>query len=200
VYLPVIEPRVEQSIMPTSMTLVIRSVVPPLTLAAAVREAVADLDSGLSVGQVRTMDSIVRAARGRETFVGALLLLAAAVSLFLGVVGIYGSVAQVVTGRTREIGIRMALGAQPAGVLRMVVTGSMRAVLVGATAGVMVALVATRLLSALLYGVEPRDPVILLSVTTVLGLAAVTAALAPPAVRSTSPLSRRCAATAETSA
>jgi predicted lysophospholipase L1 biosynthesis ABC-type transport system permease subunit len=177
VYVPVIEPRVEQSITPTSMTLVIRSVLPPLTLSAAVREAVTGVDPGLSVGQVRTMDSIVRAARGRETFVGALLLLAAAVSLFLGVVGIYGSVAQVVSRRTREIGIRMALGAQRAEVLRMVVTGSMRAVLLGAALGLIVALAATRMLSALLFGVEPRDPVILLSVTTILGLSAVAAAL-----------------------
>jgi predicted permease len=177
VYVPVIEPRVEQSITPTSMTLVIRSVLPPLTLTAAVREAVAAVDPGLSVGQVRTMESIVGTARGRETFVGALLLLAAAVSLFLGAVGIYGSVAQVVSRRTREIGIRMALGAQRAEVLRMVVTGSMRAVLLGAALGLIVALAATRMLSTLLFGVEPRDPVILLSVTTILGLSAVAAAL-----------------------
>jgi ABC-type antimicrobial peptide transport system permease subunit len=168
---------VEQSITPTSMTLVIRSVLPPLTLTAAVREAVAAVDPGLSVGQVRTMESIVGTARGRETFVGALLLLAAAVSLFLGAVGIYGSVAQVVSRRTREIGIRMALGAQRAEVLRMVVTGSMRAVLLGAALGLIVALAATRMLSTLLFGVEPRDPVILLSVTTILGLSAVAAAL-----------------------
>ena len=108
---------------------------------------------------------------------GALLLLAAAVSLFLGVVGIYGSVAHVVTRRTREIGIRMALGARRAEVMRMVVTGSMWAVLVGAALGLAVSFAGTRMLSALLFGVEPRDPVILLAVTGILLSAAVAAAL-----------------------
>jgi putative ABC transport system permease protein len=173
----VIEPRVEQSITPTNMTLAIRTHVEPLALSAAVRKAIEAVDPGLSLGRVRSMDSIVRSARARETFVGALLLLAAAVSLFLGVVGIYGSVAHVVTSRTREIGIRMALGARRADVVRMVVTGSMWAVLAGAVLGVAVALAGTGMLSALLFGVEPRDPVIFLAVTGVLLSAAIAAAL-----------------------
>jgi putative ABC transport system permease protein len=177
VYVPVIEPRVEQSITPTNMTLAIRTRIAPLEVGAAVRDAIATVDPGLSVGQVRTMDSIVLAARAREAFVGALLLLAAAVSLFLGVVGIYGSVAHVVTRRTREIGIRMALGARRGEVVRMVVMGSMWTVLAGAALGLVVAFAGTRMLSALLFGVEPRDPAILLAVTAVLLSAAVAAAL-----------------------
>jgi predicted lysophospholipase L1 biosynthesis ABC-type transport system permease subunit len=177
VYVPVIEPRVEQSIIPTTMTLVMRTHVPPHTLGPAVRNAIEAVDPGLSVAQVRSMDSIVRTARARETFVGALLLLAAAVSLFLGVVGIYGSVAHVVTRRTREIGIRMALGAPRGEVIRMVVTGAMSAVLIGATLGLAASLAGTRMLAALLFGVGPRDPVILLGVTGVLVFAAVAAAL-----------------------
>src|SRR5258708_6811338 len=177
VYVPVIEPRVEPSLTPTNMRLVIRTQVAPLALGAAVREAIADVDPALSVGQVRTMDSIVRAARATEAFVGALLLLAAAVSLLLGVVGIYGSVAHVVTRRTREIGIRMALGARHAEVIRMVVTGSMRAVLVGAALGLGVAFAGTRMLSAFLFEVGPRDPVTFLTVTGVVLSAAGAAAL-----------------------
>ena len=84
------------------------------------------------------MDSIVHAARAKEAFVGVLLLLPAAVSVFLGIVGIYGSVAHVVTRRTREIGIRIALGAHGAEVIRMVAMGSMWAVLVGAALGLVV--------------------------------------------------------------
>jgi len=177
VYVPVFDQPVEQSIVPTNMTLVVRTAVPPLALAAAVRDAIGDVDPDLTVGQVRTMDAIVRAARAREAFVGVLLLLAATVSLFLGVVGVYGSVAHVVTDRTREIGIRIALGARPPEVLRMVVAGSMNAVIVGSLLGVVLALQATGMLGALLFGVQPRDPVIFAAVTGVLLLSAGTSAL-----------------------
>jgi predicted permease len=177
VYIPVTDPPVEPSIVPTNMTLVIRTAVPPLAVAASVRDAIAEVDPDLTVGQVRTMDAIVRAARAREAFVGVLLCLAATVSLFLGVVGVYGSVAHGVSDRTREIGIRMALGARHAEVVRMVVTGSMRAVLIGAALGGLLALESTPVLSALLFGVEPRDPAILLTVTAILLLAAIGAAL-----------------------
>jgi ABC-type antimicrobial peptide transport system permease subunit len=151
--------------------------VSPLALAGAVRATIAEVDPGLSVGQVRTMDAIVGAARSREAFVGALLLLAAAVSLFLGVVGIYGSVAHVVRHRTREIGIRLALGARPAEVVRTVVTGSMGAVFVGAALGLAMTLAGTGMLSDLLFGVAPRDPLVILAVTGALLSAAAGAAL-----------------------
>lgn len=121
------------------------------------------------------MESIVQAARATEAFVGLLLLLAAAVSLFLGSVGIYGGVAHVVRQRTREIGIRLALGARRADVLRMVVSGSLAAVSTGAALGLVVAVAGSRLLRALLFGVEPGDPAIVLMATAVLlstGLAA----------------------------
>jgi predicted lysophospholipase L1 biosynthesis ABC-type transport system permease subunit len=175
VYIPVIEPSVELSIVPTDMCLLVRTQGPPLALAAAIRDAIAAVDPDLRVGQIRTMDSIVRAARARETFVGALLLLATAVSVFLGFVGVYGSVAHVVKGRTREIGIRMALGARRAEVIRMVTTGSTWAVLAGVVLGLAVALAGTGTLRALLFGVEPRDPVIFLAVTAVLSSAAMAA-------------------------
>jgi putative ABC transport system permease protein len=177
VYIPLIEPAVEPSIVPTDVSLVIRVAGAPLTLAAAVRHTIAEVDPGLSVGQVRTMDSIVSAARSREAFVGVLLLVAAAVSLFLGVVGIYGSVAHVVKRRTREIGIRLALGARPAEVIQNVVMGSLGAVFVGAALGLVIAFAGTGMLSALLFGVAPRDPFVILAVTGVLLSAAAAAAL-----------------------
>jgi ABC-type antimicrobial peptide transport system permease subunit len=168
VYIPVIEPTVEPSIVPTNMSLFIRASVDPLTLAAAARDTVTAVDPALSVGRVRTLDSIVRAARAREAFVGALLLLAAAVSLFLGSVGIYGGVAHVVRQRTREIGIRMALGARRADVIRMVVKGSLAAVAIGAGLGLVFAFAGSRMLRALLFGVEPGDPGIIAASTGVL--------------------------------
>jgi putative ABC transport system permease protein len=135
------------------------------------------VDPSLSVGQVETMDAIVRRARGREAFVGALLLLAAVVSLFLGTVGIYGSVTQVVKRRTREIGIRVTLGAGRAEVVRMVAENSLRAALVGTGCGLVVALAATKALQSILFDVEPNDPGSLIVVTALLLTAAIAAAL-----------------------
>jgi putative ABC transport system permease protein len=177
VYIPVIDPPVEQSIVPTNMRLVVRARVPLVSLATAVRTAVASVDPDLSVGQIQTMDSIVGAARAPEAFVGMLLLLAATVSLFLGAIGIYGSVAQVVRRRTREIGIRLALGARRVEVVRMVASGSMRAVLLGGALGLAVALSAARTLASLLFGVDAHDPIIFFAVTGGLVSAASAAAL-----------------------
>jgi predicted permease len=177
VYIPIVEPNVEQEIVPTNMTLAIRTDDAPLALMAAVRDAVLAVAPALTISKVRTMDAIVRAARSREAFVGALLLLAAVVSLFLGVVGIYGSVAHLARQRTREIGIRTALGAPRASVIHLVVAGSMRAVLVGASMGLAVALAGTRALGALLFGVPARDPTIFLAATVLLLFAALAAAL-----------------------
>lgn len=177
VYMPVIDPPVEQSIVPTTMRLVVQAHVPLLSLATAVREAVASVDPDLSVGRIQTMDSIVGAARAREAFVGLLLLLAAVVSLFLGAIGIYGSVAQVVQRRTREIGIRLALGSSRAEVVRMVTAGSVRAVLVGSALGLVVSLPTARLLGSLLFGVDAHDPMVFLAVTGSLVSAAGAAAL-----------------------
>jgi putative ABC transport system permease protein len=177
VYIPLIDPPVELSIVPTNMTLMIRTHTPPLTIADAVRDAVAAVEPALSIGGIRTMDSIVGAARSTETFVGTLLLFAAAVSLFLGVVGIYGSVAQMVRHRTREIGIRLALGASRADVVRMVSRGALSAVVVGAFLGLVAVLAGTRMLSALLFGVAPRDPVSILLVIGILFGSGVLAAL-----------------------
>jgi predicted permease len=177
VYIPVIEPRVELEIVPINMSLVVRSSVPPLTLVSAVRAAVDATSPYLSVGRVRTMDAIVHAARAREAFVGAVLVVAAAISLFLGAVGIYGSVANLVRLRTREIGIRLALGASAHEVVRSVAGGSLGAVVVGAALGIGLALAGTEALRSLLFGVEPADPMVFAIVTVLLVTAAAAAAL-----------------------
>jgi ABC-type antimicrobial peptide transport system permease subunit len=142
-----------------------------------VKETVAAVEPALSVGRIQTMDAIVRASRSRETFVGTLLLLAAAASLFLGVVGIYGGVAQTVRHRTREIGIRVALGAGRAEVIRIVAAGALSAVVAGAVLGIATLLAGTGLLSALLFEVAPRDPISILAVIAILFVSSVLAAL-----------------------
>ena len=95
----------------------------------------------------------------------------AALALVLGVVGVYGVTSYLVAQRTREVGLRLALGAQPAQVVRMVVRQGMVAAAAGLTLGLVVALAVTRLMASLLYGVSPTDVVTLLAVTTLLALA-----------------------------
>jgi predicted permease len=177
VYVPIVTPTVEPSIVPTNVTLAIRTTGDPLAVASSVRSAIATVDPSLSVGKIRTMDAIVLAARGQEAFVGVLLLFAAATSLLLGVVSVYGSVAHVVRSRTREIGIRIALGAATREIVRVVARSTSAAVGAGLTLGVVLSLAAAGLLRALLFGVAPRDPMLLLATTTLLAVASLAAAL-----------------------
>jgi predicted permease len=172
VYVPVITPPVELSLVPTNMTLAVRASAAPERLSAAIRSVVADVEPALAIGEARTMDAIVAHARARETFVGVLLVIASAVSLFLGVVGVYGTVAHAARRRTREIGIRIALGAKRGEVVRMVVTTAMWSAGAGAIAGLAIALVAARALGSLLFDVAPGDPLVFTSVTVVLLAAA----------------------------
>ncbi|HET9373212.1 MAG TPA: ADOP family duplicated permease [Vicinamibacterales bacterium] len=174
-YVPVIEPAVEQSIVPTNMTLAVRSAGEPARLVDAVRHAVAEIEPALATGQARTMDAIVSHARAHETFVGALLLLASAASLVLGVVGVYGAVAYAARRRTREIGIRLALGARRGEVIGTIVMSAMRSAGAGAAIGVAVALLSARALGALLFGVAPGDPRVIATVAVLLLSAAAAA-------------------------
>jgi len=140
------------------MALVVRSKGDPSHLSFALREAVHDIDPALPLFDVITMDArLSRSIAGRRFN---LLLLAsfAALALLLAAVGIYGVIAYVVTARTREIGIRMALGAQQRDVLRMVLGHGMRLTLLGVAIGLAAALGLSRLLQALLFEVKPSDP------------------------------------------
>jgi ABC-type antimicrobial peptide transport system permease subunit len=176
VYVPIIEPQVEETSLPTEMTVFVRTTGAPLASLDAVRAAIRSVDPNMDIGRVQDMDAIVAAARSRETFVGTLLVLAALVSIVLGVIGIYGSVAHVVRHRTREIGVRLALGASRVDVVRLVIGGTVRAVAIGAAIGLTAAFGATRALRALLFGVEPTDPFTFAIVTMALVAAALAAA------------------------
>jgi putative ABC transport system permease protein len=177
VYVPLLDPPVEQSIVPTSMMLVVRVRVDPSQLMPSIRDAIRQVDSTLSVGRVQAMETIVKNARSREAFVGFLLSLAAAASMFLGTIGIYGNVSQVVKRRTREIGIRLTLGARPIEVVRMAAADQLRTLVAGATTGLFVAFAAARTLRSLLFGVDPGEPAILALVLIAICAAGVAAAL-----------------------
>jgi predicted permease len=179
VYIPVRRPAVERSITPTSMSLVIRSDVPPASLAGDVRHAIREADAALSVARIRPMDAIVTTSIASERFLAGLLLVAAAVSLLLSAIGVYGVAAQTVRRREHEIGIRMSLGAGPREVVVMVLKRSTAFVLIGAAAGLAAALGATRALTAFLFQVRPTDPLVLGMVTALLIAVAVIAVLVP---------------------
>jgi predicted permease len=179
VYIPVLESPVDPGFVPTEMDLVIRAEVPPLTLAPTVREIIRAVDPVLGVAQIRTLEGLVSASVARERFLAALLLIAGIASLLLGAVGVYGVVAYSVRQRTREIGVRMALGARSTEVVRWVVRGAAPMVLAGAAVGLAAAAFATRALGSFLFGVRPGDPVVLGTVALLVIAVALVAVLVP---------------------
>ncbi len=144
-----------------AMTLVVRVTGEPEGQVAAVRSTIATLDRNLPVYNVRSMAKILGAASAQPRFNAALLGTFSVVALALAAVGLYGITSYAVTQRTHEIGIRMALGAGRARVLRMVLRRSLLLVLVALAAGIAVSLMLTRFLSGMLYGVSPTDPMTL---------------------------------------
>ncbi|GEN11820.1 duplicated orphan permease [Myxococcus fulvus] len=130
----------------------------PTRLVAGVREAVAALDSQLPISKVRTMEETVTSAMARPRFLSTLVALFAALALLLAGVGLSGVIAYMARQRTQEIGIRMALGARPVDVLRLVLGSGMRLALAGVGLGLVGAWAATRGMASQLYGVSATDP------------------------------------------
>jgi predicted permease len=160
-------------------SLAIRGAGDPKALTGAVRAAVAKVDKDLALTQIQTMDEIAYGSSARPRFRAELLATFAGLALLLSAVGVFGVLAFSVIQRTREFGIRMALGAQMGDVLRMVLSRG----LIIAAGGVMLGLIGAALLahtmSALLFGVQPLDPVAFSVAGGSLGLVAITAALIP---------------------
>jgi predicted permease len=142
-----------------SLTYAVRTAgVEPLDLLDRVRETVWALNPNLPLADVRTQKAILEDRTARTSFTMVLLSIAAGVALLLGIVGLYGVISYAVSTRTREIGIRMALGARHQAVTRMVLRHGLLLAAVGVAAGLGAAVGLTRLMSALLFGVEPVDP------------------------------------------
>lgn len=163
-----------------NVSLVVRA--PSLTPAALfplVRRAAAQLDPQVPVTSPRAMSEVVARSMAKRTFTLVLLATAAAIALLLSAIGLYAVVSYVVSHRLGEIGIRMALGATAPQVARLVVGQSMAMASLGLVLGVGAALAATRVLGALLYEVQPGDPMVLAAVSALLVVIALTASLAP---------------------
>lgn len=161
------------------LTLVVRTSGNPGDMAPAVRHAVWSLDRNLPISEVLTMDGVVAEATAQPRFETLLLGIFAMVALLLAAVGIYGVMNYSVSRRTREIGIRISLGASRAEVVRMVVRQGMLQVLAGMAAGFAGALLLTRLMGKMLYGVQPDDPATFGGIAILLGLAAFAATCVP---------------------
>jgi putative ABC transport system permease protein len=138
--------------------MLIRTAGDPLALAGALRREVAALEREAPVSEIRTMDEIVDKSLAGRKFSVLLISMFGALALALASVGLYGVVSYSVTQRNREMGLRMALGAQQGQVLRMVIGEAMKLTIAGAAIGAVTAAFAGRALSSELYGVRPGDP------------------------------------------
>jgi len=164
--------------------LVARTKLDPLAVASAVRNQISEIDKDQPVSDIRTMDDIVSEAVARQRFSMLLLGVFAALALVLATVGIYGVMSYSVAQRTREIGIRIALGAQRADVLKMTVRQGLKLVAIGLGIGLVAAFVLTRLMASLLFGISATDPLTFATISFVL-LAVAALASYVPALRAT---------------
>lgn len=160
-------------------TLLIRTGSDPMRLSSAAREEVGVASSSLPVYDVSTMSDLVAASLQQRKFTTSLLAVFATLAVLLAFVGLYGVITQIVTQRTYEIGVRMALGANPNQVRRMVVFQGMRLNFVGLILGVICSLALTRLMKSMLFGVKPWDPATIIVVVMLLSLVTLLAAYLP---------------------
>lgn len=162
-----------------TMSIVVRTEGDPAALAGSVRAAIADIAPGQPLYGMQTLEELVATSLGQRRFTLTLMMVFGLVALALAAVGIYGVMAYTVAQRTREIGIRVALGARPARVLRMVVGSGMALVATGAAIGLAASLVVTRVVSSLLYGISATDPATYLIIAGTLAAVALAAMLIP---------------------
>jgi putative ABC transport system permease protein len=161
------------------INLLTRTNVEPSSLVAAVREQVAALNKDQAVFNVRTMEDIVDQSIAPRRFSMLLLGVFAIVALALASIGIYGMMSYAVAQRTREIGLRMTLGAQSGNVLRLVIGQGMQLALLGVAIGLVASLALTRTMKTLLFGVSATDPLTFISIALLLAVAALLACWLP---------------------
>jgi len=165
------------------ISLAVRTNVPPSTLVAPIRALIRSVDPSIPVYATATMDELIASQTSQSRFTMWLMGVFAAIALALAVIGIYGVMSYLVSQRTREIGIRLALGARAADILRLVVGNGARLIAIGIGIGIAAAVALQRLVSTLLFGVTAADGAAVVAI----GILAVVALIAcyVPAVRAT---------------
>jgi putative ABC transport system permease protein len=157
----------------------VRAAGDPLAVVALVRAAIRELDPTNALVLVRTMDDVIAASTARIRFLTTLMLAFALIGVVLSVVGVYGVLAQAARNRTREVGVRIALGAGAAQVRWLLVGEGLRLTVAGLLLGAVVAFLSTPAMSRLLFEISPADPVTLVSVTALLAATSILAAFIP---------------------
>jgi putative ABC transport system permease protein len=190
IYFPTLYGRSADPRVTRAVDLVVRTTGAPLSMVPLLRQAIRELHPHIPLSDARTMSQLVESSTARTSFTTAVLAVASALALVLGMVGIYGVVSYVVSRRTREIGVRIALGAEARTVRRMVVRQGLTLAALGAVLGLAAALVLSSFLASLLFGVGPTDPATYGAVTAALVGVAWLACWAPAARAARVPPSR----------
>lgn len=178
-YVPYAQAYVSAYDSPLSNTIVVRSATDPSPLMGRIEEVIGETDGSVPVSNIRTMDQILKGAVGAQRFVLTLLSAFGALALILAVVGVYGMVSYAVSRRTREIGLRMALGAMRRNVLTQVLWEGLAVSLVGVGIGLAGSAALSRTFGSMVFGIAPTDPLTYGVVVLVLVGAAGGASLAP---------------------
>jgi len=162
-----------------TMGYIVRTTTPPAGMVAAVRSAIGEVDPNVALADVRSLQSLVDRASEQMAFTMVLIGIAASVALLLGMIGIYGVMSYIVTQRTGEIGVRLALGAEPGNVAGMIVRQGGLVALVGIVVGLATAFAGSRFIGSLLYGINSRDPGVFAAATVMLMSVALVACWLP---------------------
>jgi predicted permease len=161
------------------MSSVVRTSLDPTSLAASIQTVISGMDKDIPVTRVRTMKELLFMQLSQPRFAMVLLASFAGLAILLTIVGLYGVMTYSVTRRTREIGVRMALGAQRELVLKMILQDAAILVSAGIVIGTFAALASASILQSMLYGVRPRDPLVLTTVCAAIALVGLAAAYIP---------------------
>jgi len=176
---PLVYASILQSDATTSPFFVVRADGDPTALVGSIRNVLAGIDKNLPIADVLTMDEIVSTSIAQPRLEAILLGIFGALALLLAAVGIYGVMSYSVSQRTGEIGVRMALGADRSDVLALVCKQGLRLAAIGLALGLVLALLATRLMSTILFGVSPTDPLTYAAIAILLALVALLACYVP---------------------
>jgi putative ABC transport system permease protein len=172
-------PLAQAPVKPRNVALLVRTAGEPEAVAEPIRRAVLELDPEQPVFEVQTLEELVKNTLGGRRTAVVLLTVSALLALLLGTIGIFAVMAHSVSQRTQEIGLRMALGAMPRSVFRLVLGQALKLAAVGIVVGVVAAAVSSRLLATLVYGVGTRDPLTLVGVSLLFVTVAVLASFLP---------------------